>query len=302
MVQQLTKETTAYKLDFESCRKIARIVCYRAGIHWSDKEDFAQDVLVEMMERARRDSGGLTSKEMWRAAGCVRSRYWRIYKKASRASSLNELVPGTTLEYSETIVDDKPLDLDAVLDAKSHLEQLPPGIIALGKKLKRGDPLTANQRLYLSRFRKGEPKVKPNQRIANYDAYHRLRAKGLCVKCGKESGKFSRCPECRGKHALYMRERVDAHRVRENTLTKHWRKQGRCSRCGGIPEPGYKLCPRCQAIGRNYHAERAARKGKCPRCGAIPEPGFKTCLTCRIKNRKWVAACHMKRVAKITRR
>ncbi len=296
----VTKETTAYKLDFESCRKVARIVCKEATIHWDDKEDFVSDVLVEMMERARRDSGGLTSEEMWRAARCVRSRYWRIYRKASRTSSLNEVIPGTTLELIETIADDKALDPDALLDAKSRLAQLPPGIIALGKKLERGDPLTANQRLYLSRFRKGETKTKPNKRISNFGTYHRLRAQGLCVKCGKESGKFSRCPECRGKHALYQREHVEEHREWENTLTKHWRKQGKCPRCGTIPEPGYKLCSRCLARSRKNHHARVARQGRCPRCGAIPEPGFKTCSTCRAKNRKYVAACALKKRAKIT--
>ena len=266
MVQQLTKETTVYKLDFESCRKVARIVCYQAGIRWDDKEDFVQNVLVEMMERARRDSGGLTSKEMWRAARCVRSRYWRTYKKLRRISSLNELVPDTTIERSETVADDKALDLDASLDAKSRLEQLPPGIVALGKKLERGDPLTANQHLYLSRFRKGETKIKPSTRITDYNRYHRLRAKGLCVLCGKESGKFSHCPECQERYRAYQKKhRENRGQAWVNTLRDQWRRQGRC-----------------------------------PRCGAIPEPGFKTCSTCRAKNRKYVAVCSLKKRAKIT--
>ena len=89
------------------------------------------------MERARRDSGGLTSEEMWRAARCVRSRYWRTYKKARRNSSLNEFVPDTKIEFIETIADDKALDPDALLDAKSRLKQLPPSIVALGKKLEK---------------------------------------------------------------------------------------------------------------------------------------------------------------------
>src|SRR5271157_3022984 len=129
MVQQLTKET-AYKLDWERCRKVAKTVCYEAGINWEDKEDFVSDVLVEMMERARRDSGGLASEEMWRAARCVRSRYWRTYKKARRTAFLSEPVPGTAIERSETLADDKALDLDALLDAKSRLEHLPPNVVS----------------------------------------------------------------------------------------------------------------------------------------------------------------------------
>ena len=263
MVQQSTKET-AYKLDWDRCRRIAKTVCYEAGIHWQDKEDFVSDVLVEMMERARRDSGGLTSEEMWRAARCVRSRYWRTYKKASRNSSLNEKVPDTQIEFIETIADDKALDPDALLDAKSRLKQLPPSIIALGKKLERGDTLTANQRLYLSRFRKGE--TAPGRNTADYNRYHRLRAKGLCVLCGKESGKFSRCPRCRERYRAYQKKHRE-HRGQAwiNTLRDEWRRQGRC-----------------------------------PRCGTIPEPGFKTCSACRAKNRKYVAACVLKKKAKIT--
>ena len=87
-MRRLVTKETAYKLDWERCRRVAKTVCYEAGINWEDKEDFVSDVLVEMMERAGRDSGGLTSEEMWRAARCVRSRYWRTYKKARRNSSL----------------------------------------------------------------------------------------------------------------------------------------------------------------------------------------------------------------------
>ena len=255
---------TNYTFDWKVADRIARTVRYEAGIHWEDKEDFTQDVLAEMMERARRDSGGLTSEEMWRAARCVRSRYWRTYKKARRNSSLNEFVPDTKIEFIETIADDKALDLDALLDAKSRLEHLPPSIVALGKKLVKGDPLTVNQRLYLSRFRKGEPE--PSRNIADYNRYHRLRAKGLCVLCGKESGKFSRCLKCRERYRVYQKNHRE-HRGQAwiNTLRGEWRRQGRC-----------------------------------PRCGAIPEPGYKTCSTCRAKNRKYIAACVLKKRSKIT--
>ncbi len=242
-----------YKLDWELCRKVAKTVCYQAGIHWDGREDFVSDALVEMMDSARRDSGGLSTKEIWRAAERVRSRYWRTYKKARRISSLNEMIPNTTIELSETIADDKALDLDPWLDAKLRLEHLPPGIILVGKKLERGDPLTKNQRLYLSRLRKGETKTKPNERIANYNIYHRRHAKGLCVNCGKESGKFSRCPDCRGRFRVYQKKyRQNTGQAWKNTLRDYWRRHGRCPRCGATPEPGYKTCPTCRAKQRTY--------------------------------------------------
>jgi hypothetical protein len=185
----------------------------------------------------------------------VRSRYWRAYKKARRISSLNETIRDTTMELHETIADDKAVDLDALLDAESHLKNLPPGIVCIGKKLVKEDSLTKDQRLYLLRFQEGE--VKPNKGVGRY---HRLRAKGLCVTCGEESGNFVQCPSCQEKHRAFQKN----HRKKKGTawiktLRDHWRKQGRCPRCGKVPEPGHKTCPICLAKNRKYlklHRER----------------------------------------------
>lgn len=253
----------AYKLDWGSCLKVAKTVCFQAGIPWADREDFTQDVLVEMMERARRDSGGLSTKEIWRAAECVRNRHRRAYKKAKGMSSLNELIPGTTIELSETVADDKPLDLDSWLEARSRLEGLPRPIVVIGKKLQRGDLLTKDQRLYPSRFRKGEIKTKPNNR------YHMLRAKRLCVRCGRESGEFSYCPDCERRRLLYQKKyRQNKGQAWLNTTRDHWRRQGRCARCGAAPKPGYKTCPTCLAKQRKYtqhhHAKLLGQKELVP--------------------------------------
>jgi hypothetical protein len=67
----------AYNLEWESCHKVADRTSYLAGIRYENREDFVQDVLLEIMERSRQDSGRFSTKEMWRSAGCVRSRYWR---------------------------------------------------------------------------------------------------------------------------------------------------------------------------------------------------------------------------------
>lgn len=249
------------KLDWENCHKVADITSYRAGIRYEAREDFVHDVLVEMMERARQDSGSLSTKEMWQAARCVRNRYWRSYTRAKKIDSINALIQDTDIEFSETLADDKVLDLDALLDAKSRLDQLPASIVLMGKKLVKGDPLTADQRLYLSRFRKGEIKLRsqPNKERENY---HRLRAKGLCVHCGAESGKFSHCPKCQERFRAYQKKyRENKGQAWTNTLRDHWRRQGRCPRCGANPEPGHKTCPTCLAKNRKYlqwHRERIA--------------------------------------------
>ena len=79
-------------LDVPSCLSIANYIRYWDGIHTQDAEDFSHDALLEMMERARRNGGGLSDKEMWRAARCVRSRYRRAYGK--RPLSLNAPIRG----------------------------------------------------------------------------------------------------------------------------------------------------------------------------------------------------------------
>jgi hypothetical protein len=121
----------------------------------------------------------------------------------------------------------------------------------VGKKLVKANPLTKNQRLYLSRFRKGE--VKPN-------IYYKRRAKGLCVLCGEESGNFARCPSCRERQRAEQKKyRENEGRIWQKTLRDYWRRQGRCPRCGTFPKPGYKTCPACLAKNRKYlkrHRER----------------------------------------------
>lgn len=224
-----------YNLNWQDCRKIARRTCYSAGILLEDREDFVQDVLVEMMKRARRDSSELSAKEMWRAARCVRSRYWRAYKKAKRVLSLNSPVRDTEVELHEIVADRKAPDLDALLDAKSQLESLPPGVIRIGKKLAKEDLLTHDQQLYLSRFRKGE--IKQDKSL--HRLYWERRAQGLCVCCGEGSGSFSMCRPCRERHRAEQKKYRDKKGTAWiKTMRDYWRGLGRCRRCGEAPEPG----------------------------------------------------------------
>jgi len=243
---------TQYKLDWGACLKVARHICYWDGIHREDREDFIQDVYLEMMVRARQNGGGLSDKQMWLAARCVRNRYWRAYKK--KVLSLNIPIKDTTIELGETIADKTP-DLGDVLDAKLELKQLPPHVKQLAKKLAKGDPLTKKQILYLSHFRKGETKPDPRQELCD-----QRRALGLCVRCGKESGNFARCPECREKMRRYQKKYRKRRGLSwQRTLRRYWRKHGRCPRCGGAPEPGHKVCAACLAKNRQYlkrHRER----------------------------------------------
>jgi len=283
--------------DWAVFAKIAGYFVYK--VLPEDREDFLHNLLVEMDKvKAKYAVRGkpLTEASLMMVAKYELKAYWekrryRLFglncyrctieqrrecqatrepsecpkKRAHRIVSLNKIPEdgdgdGLT-ELGDLIADDKPIDLDAWLDAKLRLEHLPPSIVRVGKKLVRGDPLTANQRLYLSRFRKGE--TKPNKGIENY---HRLRVKGLCVHCGEESGKFSHCPKCQERYRVFQKKhRENKGQAWINTLRDYWRRQGRCPRCGGVPKPGYKTCPACLAKNRKYlqrHRERIASPGQ----------------------------------------
>src|SRR4030042_1166009 len=116
---------------------IASRMCYWDNIHPEDREDFIQDALVEMIERARRNGGELSTKEMWQAARCVRNRYWRSYTRGKKVSSLNARIQDTDIELWETLAD-KDRDLDGRLDARDRLGQLPQGITIIARKLMKG--------------------------------------------------------------------------------------------------------------------------------------------------------------------
>jgi len=71
------------------------------------------------------------------------------------------------------------------------------------------------------------------------------------VTCGQETNGHARCPQClegaRAQQALYKRRKGLAWQAE---MREHWRREGRCTRCGRAPEPGLKKCSHCLAIDR----------------------------------------------------
>jgi len=279
--------------DWAVSAKIAGYFVYK--VLPEDREDFLHDLLVEMTKvKAKYAVRGkpLTEASLMMVASYELKDYWkkrryRLFglncthctieqrrecqatklpsdcpkKKAHLLLGLNKILKDEDgnghkpTELIDLIADTKPIDLDSLIDAKSRLENLPSRIVLIGKKLVKENPLTKNQHLYLSRFRKGE--VKPNRGM---EIYHRLRAKGLCVHCGEESGNFSNCPKCQERSRVFQKKyRENKGQAWIQTLRDHWRRQGRCPRCGEVPEPGHKTCPTCLAKNRKYlqrHHER----------------------------------------------
>ena len=67
------------------------------------------------------------------------------------------------------------------------------------------------------------------------------------------------------------------------TATRHARREeGVCVDCGGIPIDTY--CAACREMRAESQAKLKARwirEGKCCRCGGKKDEGFKTCTKCR---------------------
>ena len=79
--------------------------------------------------------------------------------RAVQLESLNQPITdseGNVTELAELIADDKALDLEAWLDAKTFLIGAPIRLKAIAYKLSKGEALTATERKYLSRLRKKE--------------------------------------------------------------------------------------------------------------------------------------------------
>lgn len=82
--------------------------------------------------------------------------------KAIKLESLNKPIidsEGHTTELGELIADDKALDLDAWVDARTFLLGFPQRLLLIADKLNGGQVLTPYERLYLCRFRKREQKA-----------------------------------------------------------------------------------------------------------------------------------------------
>jgi len=90
---------------------------------YEDREDLRQDIILRLAEVAS-DNGHkpLTEASMPRVASYVAMEYWHDLKRQATILSLNEEIndgEGDSIELYQTIADDKAIDLDAWLDAKT---------------------------------------------------------------------------------------------------------------------------------------------------------------------------------------
>jgi hypothetical protein len=94
-------------------------------------------------------------------AECKENELYSQCPKAIRIEYLSKPIiddNGNTTELGELIADDKALDLDAWLDAKTFLLGFPKRLLDIANKIYHGEILTVADRKYLCKWRKREQK------------------------------------------------------------------------------------------------------------------------------------------------
>jgi len=87
--------------------------------------------------------------------------YWRKLKRKPTILSIDSEIEdgdGNTTELIETIADDRAIDLEAWLDARTFLLGCPHRLIQIANKRVKGIPLDNKEDCYLRRFRRREQK------------------------------------------------------------------------------------------------------------------------------------------------
>ncbi len=172
--------------------KIARFFVYK--VPPDDREDFHHDMLVEMVKvKAKYEvkekpltEAGLMWVARYELLGYWEKRRYRLFGlnctcctiaqrqectmrlpsecpkgKARRLLSLDKPVEnnngGKLTKLHELIADNKPIDIDAKLDARDILQRLPKRVVQIGYKIYAGIPLETKEKEYLKHWQKAHP-------------------------------------------------------------------------------------------------------------------------------------------------
>ena len=148
-------------LDWSKYIAVADRFQYKAKAQ--DTEDLNHTIVLSLAQAqtAKDNNGGgqLSDVAMLRVASYECQKYWRQQKRLLTVLSLNtELNDGDGVELIDTLSDDRAIDLDAWLDARTFLLGCPMRLIVIAGKRLKGKALDNKDRCYLKRFYKREQK------------------------------------------------------------------------------------------------------------------------------------------------
>jgi hypothetical protein len=129
-----------------------------------DIEDLNHTIVLSLAnaQKAKDNNGGgqLSEVAMLRLASYECQKYWRQQKRLLTILSLNtELTDGDGIEMIDTVADDRAIDLDAWLDAKTFELGCPMRLILIAHKIVNGQKLTPADSRYLYKFRQKHQKT-----------------------------------------------------------------------------------------------------------------------------------------------
>ena len=158
-----------------------------------DQADLLHDIILHLdrvAERKRESGQSFSEAAMYRTAEHVKDHYWYELRKRTsgldcghcstkqrrkckdgdlyrdcpklvKVESLHKPIidsEGNITEFGDLIADDKALDLDAWLDARTALLGLPQRLKLIAVKIRDGESLTGAEKFYLHKLRKREQK------------------------------------------------------------------------------------------------------------------------------------------------
>ena len=146
------------QLDWEKYMEIAGKFQHKA--RYEDREDLRQDIIVRLAEVAG-NNGHKPFNEgaMVRVASYVAMEYWHKQKRQLTILSLNEEIDdgdGNSIELYQTIADDKAIDLESWIEAKTWLMGCPKRLVDIAYERVMGKPLNGNDQRYLNRYQEKE--------------------------------------------------------------------------------------------------------------------------------------------------
>jgi len=128
-----------------------------------DREDLNHTIVLSLAQAQiglDNNSGGqLSDVAMLRIASYECHKYWRQLKRQLTILSLNTEIDngdGDTTELIDTLADDRAIDLEAWLEARTWLLGCPKRLVVIAGKRLKGIPLNKRDQKYLERHRRQE--------------------------------------------------------------------------------------------------------------------------------------------------
>ena len=134
---------------------------YEYKVPSQDRLDIRHDIILELYRARQRDNKPLPLLRAYRIASLMVALYWRKEKRLPTILSLDEPITdfeGNEIRLRDTVADDKAIDLDLWLDAKTFRLGCPMRLIEIATKKVNGIPLATKDRMYLMRYRQQEQK------------------------------------------------------------------------------------------------------------------------------------------------